>query len=430
MDSVPTAARTEQSSLPPAYLDPQAYLRRDQFHRETTYTPSYAPAGTLEPHTVSYAVAGSLSPTAPVVVWLNGMGGHRLAATLEDGIFASRGVRIITLDRPSAGKSTPVPLRHRLPASHDALLAVLAAEHVSTFSLLSHSNGILYAIYTLRHLPPHLRVRSWALSSPYVPPWLSGSVALSAARWIPAPLVGQLGTVAGAVQRLAGPLERGMGWSSAAVRDWGGWASMGPWSSLSSFSPASSSAAAATAAAAPAEEDPELLPPPKQLARFRRLNAQRPPHKRLFGGYYLPPGLFARGMQVAIDEGLDAMGQEAMLCLRQGGARWEAPGEDEAAGGGGGAVDEGKLYERLFEGLRDLLRAEGREVEMSAWCGEDDALVPAKGREYLRALLVDRLSLVDPSRWHEIDDAGHDDTLGLSCVIEPLLDDVHRVHEQ
>jgi len=428
MDSTPTTARTEQSSLPPAYLDPQAYLRRDEFHRETTYAPSYAPAGSLERHVVSYAVAGSLSPSAPVVVWLNGMGGHRLAVTLLDGIFASRGVRLVTLDRPSAGRSTPVPLRHRLPASHDALLAVLAAEHVSTFSLLSHSNGILYALYTLRHLPSHLNVRSWTLSSPYVPPWLSGSVALSAARWIPAPLVGQLGTVAGAVQRLAGPLERGMGWSSAAVRDWGGWASMGPWSSSSSAAAAPPRAAASTTAG---EEDPELLPPPKQLARFRRLNAQRPPHKRLFGGFYLPPGFFARGMQVAIDEGLDSMGQEAMLCLRQGGARWECPGEEEAARGeGGGAVDEGRLYERAFEGLRDLLRAEGREVEVSVWCGEDDALVPGKGREYLRALLVDRLSMVDPSRWHEVEDAGHDDTLGLSCVIEPLLDDVQRAHEQ
>ncbi|GAA5905845.1 hypothetical protein JCM8208_003353 [Rhodotorula glutinis] len=425
MDNTPTAARTEQSALPPAYLDPQAYLRREQFHRQTTYTPSYAPAGTLEPHIVSYAVAGSLSPTAPVVVWLNGMGGHRLAATLEDGMFASRGVRLITLDRPSAGKSTPVPLRHRVTASFDALVAVLAAEGVSTLSLLSHSNGILYALYTLRHLPEHLSVRSWALSSPYVPPWLSGSVALSAARWIPAPLVGQLGTVAGAVQRLAGPLERGLGWSSGAVRDWGGWASLGPWSSSAAPAPARPAAAAA------AEEDPELLPPPKQLARFRRLNAQRPPHKRLFGGYYLPPGLFARGMQIAIDEGLDAMGQEAMMCLRQGGARWECPGEDEAAGGGGaGAVDEGRLYERAFEGVRDLLRAEGREVELSVWCGEDDAIVPEKGREYLRALLVDRLEMVDPGRWHEIDDAGHDDTLGLSCVIEPLLDDVLRVHGQ
>ncbi|GAA5928727.1 hypothetical protein JCM3775_004619 [Rhodotorula graminis] len=428
MDNTPTAARTEQSALPPAYLDPHAYLHREQFHRQTTYTPSYAPAGTLEPQIVSYAVAGSTSnPTAPVVVWLNGMGGHRLAATLLDGIFASRGVRLVTLDRPSAGKSTPVPLPYRVPASLDALVAVLAAEHVSTFSLLSHSNGILYALYTLRHLPKDLSVRSWHLSSPYVPPWLSGSVALSAARWIPAPLVGQLGTVAGAVQRLAGPLERGMGWSSAAVRDWGGWASMGPWSS--SAAPARPTAAAASTAAA--EDDPELLPPPKQLARFRRLNAQRPPHKRLYGGYYLPPGLFARGMQVAIEEGLDAMGQEAMLCLRQGGARWVCPGESEAAGGGAGAaVDEGQLYERAFEGLRDLLRAEGREVELSAWCGEDDALVPEKGRRYLRALLVDRLEMVDPSRWHEIEDAGHDDTLGLSCVIEPLLDDVLRVHEQ
>ncbi|TNY23401.1 hypothetical protein DMC30DRAFT_389877 [Rhodotorula diobovata] len=431
----------EPASLPPAYADPEAYLRREQFHRRTTFTPSYAAASSpssssSQPtHTVSYAVAGSLDPAAPTIVWLNGMGGHRIAATSLDGLLLSRGVRLITLDRPSGGLSTPVPLAHRVPASLDALLAVLSAERTTTFSLLSHSNGLLYALHTLSHLPlrnPDLRVLSWHLSSPYVPPWLSGSRALAAARWVPAPLVAQLGTLAGAAQRLAGPVARGVGWGSAAMRDWraSAWVSLGT-------TAASTGSAAARPAAGPAaaaregeageeegEEVPERLPPPKQLARFRRLNALRPPHRRLFGGESIPPGLFSRATSLAVNEGLDAMGHEAMLCLRQGGARWATEGEDEG--------DEAGLYERAFGGLRRTLQQDegrGRGLEISVWYGEDDALVPRQGREYLRELLVERLGLVDPAKgWHEVEDAGHDDTLGLCCVVEPLLDDVVRVH--
>ncbi|GAA6047757.1 hypothetical protein JCM3770_001763 [Rhodotorula araucariae] len=409
--------------LPPAYSDPEGYLLLDRFHRQTTYPPSYAPDLAL--HSVSYAVSGALDPSAPTVVWLNGLGGHRLAASLLDGLFLSRGVRLLTLDRPGGGRSTQVPLAHRAQASLEALLAVLAAEGATTFSLLSHSNGVLYALYALLHLPPHLTVTSWALSSPWVPPWHSGSALLSLARWIPPALTGRLGTLAGVAQRLAGPLERSAGWSAGLVRD--GWSS----GLVSLGTTAAPVPVSAPAPAGPGTGDPsapapapETLPPPAQLARFRRLNAARAPHRRLFGGEYLPPGLFARGVRMAMDEGMDAMGAEALMCLRLGGARWGWE-EDEADGE---AVDEAGLYERGFAALQRAWAERGKGVEVSVWYGEEDALVPRKGREYLRGVLVGRLGMVDPEQWHEVRDAGHDDTLGLCCVMEPLLEGVLRSH--
>lgn len=422
-------ATSVPAPLPPAYRDPKGYLKDPRFHRTTTYRPSYSSSNN-PPHTVSFAVAGSTDADAPTVVWLNGMGGHRLAAVLLDGVFAAKGVRLVALDRPSGGKSTPVPLASRVQASHDALLAVLSELGVHRFSILSHSNGLIYALFTLLNLPPDLTVLSWTLSSPYVPPWLSGSQLLYLARWVPAPLTSRFGTLVGGLQKVAGPVMRSAGWSSGVVKDWS-----------SAFVSMGASVTSQPAAAAPAVDggangvdesqvEPEMLPPPKQLARFRRLNARRPPHKKLFGGEYIPPGLFNEGMKMAIEEGLDAMGLEAMVCLRQGdGASW-GWGEPEEGASEGREEVEGKLYERGFMTLKALLAKTGRHLEMSVWYGDDDALVPAKGRAYLRELLVDSLGMMEAERWEEVQDAGHDDMLGLSCVMEPLLDSVVRVHQR
>ncbi|GAA5979572.1 hypothetical protein JCM10908_002970 [Rhodotorula pacifica] len=428
--------------LPAAYRDPDGFLHDPVFHRTTTYAED-CPTGPL---TVSYAVAGSADVNAPVVVWINGMGGHRLAACLLDGKFTASGVRLITVDRPSAGKSTPVPLADRVRLSHEALLAVLAAENITRFSLLSHSNGVIYTLYTLLNLPDHLTVPSWTLSSPWVPPFLSGSTLLSIASWIPSPLTARLGGFVSGLQRVLGPLDAGLGWSTGVVRgmtEWSsGFVSMGthapstPTTALSSSAASSESASALQGAASgsganatPGAQaiEPELLTPEKQRERFRRNNAKRPYHKKLFGGEYVPPGMFNEGMKIALAEGLDAMGLEAIMCLRQGdGANWGWVDASEPR-------DEMQLYARGFGRLRDAMQGEEEQgarhrtrtpLRMSVWYGTEDGLIPQRGREYLRRLLCSELGMVADEDWHEIKGAGHDDPLGLTCVIEPFLEQV------
>lgn len=405
----------DNDPLPPAYLYPEGFLHDPAFHRTTTYGRD-SPDGPL---VVSYAVAGSVDLNAPVLVWINGMGGHRLAACLLDGICTANGVRLITVDRPAAGKSTAVPLVDRVRLSHEALLAVLAKENVKHFSILSHSNGVIYTLYTLLNLPEGLTVPAWILSSPWVPPFLSGSTLLSIASWIPSPLTSRLGGFVSGLQRVLGPLDAGLGWSSGVVRGVTEWSS--GYVSMGTSTPAPAGATAATPAASssadPATEAPENLPPLKQRERFRRNNAKRPPHKEMFGGEYVPPGLFNEGMKIATAEGLQSMGAEAMLCLRQGdGANW---GWDDIDA----PKDEMKLYERGFGRLETACRARGQSppLDVSVWYGTEDALIPAKGREYLRTLLCETLGLVKPDDWHEIKAAGHDDTLGLTCMVEPVL---------
>ena len=419
--------------LPAAYLDADRFLHDPAFHRTTTY------GGDSRLLTVSYAVAGSRDLNAPVVVWINGMGGHRLAACLLDGKFAASGVRLITIDRPSAGKSTAVPLADRVRLSHEALLAVLAAENTTRFSILSHSNGVVYTLYTLLHLPPHLSVPSWTLSSPWVPPFLSGSTLLSIASWIPTPLTSRLGVFVSGLQRVLGPLDAGLGWSTGVVRGMTEWSS--GFVSMGTHAPAGSDSTTTTTTPISGVrnendgggQEPELVTPEKQRERFRRNNAKRPYHKQLFGGEYVPPGLFNAGMKIALAEGVDAMGQEAMLCLRQGdGARWGWDDDNDDDESDGSAAesrnDEMQLYARGFGRLRAVVEARGHPLRMSVWYGAEDGLIPRRGREYLQRLLCSELGMVPDAEWHEVKDAGHDDTLGLTCVIEPFLEQVVEAH--
>ncbi|GAA5857386.1 hypothetical protein JCM8547_002254 [Rhodosporidiobolus lusitaniae] len=457
--------------LTDAYLDPVAYLRKENLHRTLTFRPSPSPLtsfrastnggatssdGTYPPAppqelTVSYAVVGAFpSPTSsssssspssassssppnpsassspPTLVWLNGMGHHRCASCLLDGLFASSGVRLITVDRPGAGRSTMVPLRDRSRVSFEALLAVLKKEGVTELSLLSHSNGLIYALYFLLHLPPHLTVKTWTLSSPYVPPWLSSHIPLTLARWVPPALTANLGPIAITAHKVIDPFVKSASWSAGVsgvlVELSGAWG-------VAIVSPGSHPAGGAEAGAG-GEED---APPPSeaearaQRARFRDLNSRRPPHKQLFGGEFYGPTLFAKGMKIAFGEGKEGMGQEAQVCLRQGeaGLRGAWVGKEVEKEG----VREGEILEKAFEALKERWEKEGEAVRMRVAYGKDDGLVYAKGRAYLRALLVDKLKLVETEKWQEIEDTGHDDPLGLVCIIEPMLEDLLAAHE-
>ncbi|GAA6012511.1 hypothetical protein JCM10207_009024 [Rhodosporidiobolus poonsookiae] len=411
-----------------AYLDPAGYLRSERFHRTVTLTPTSPPSSTstTEPAqsmTVSYSFTGSPDPSAPVVVWLNGMGGHRMAAVNFDGLFSSRGVRLLAIDRSSSGKTTPCPLKYRVRISYEALLAVLKKEGITDFSLLSHSNGTIYAVYTLLRLQPSsgIRVRSWILSAPWVIPLHSGSTALSAARWVPSALTSRLGSIFLAVNKVYTPMATSASWSaglSGAMREVSA-GFVSPWTGA--------------AVAAGDEDGADEVPPSeaearRQRARFVELNAKRTPHRRVFGGRYYPKNLFGKAMKIAHGEQMDGIGQEALLCLRAGdGASWDWLDSADADG----AVPEVELYERAFDKLRRKWDEEGTGgIPMSVVYGKDDALVPAKGRIFLRLLLVEELGLVQPEQWTEIADAGHDDGLGLECVAGPLLDGVLAVHRQ
>lgn len=344
-------------------------------------------------------------------------GGNRMAVCFLDGVSHEHDVRIISIDRPASGGSTPVPLSRRFQWTHEAVLALLAQEGVDTFSILSHSNGDLYTLYTLLHLPPHLTVLEWIASSPFVPPWLSGSIPLSIARWIPSQATGNLGALLSGIMKaeswstgtasgllaFSGGLSSGLANVSAGLSQ--GWAKGG------GIEPEKEEEQAEEAALKRGDSQE------KKFIQFALRQAEKEPHKKVFGGRYYPPEMFSIGLSWVLAEGLGSWGEEALMCLRKGdGASW-GWGEGEE----GEAADEQLLFERGFGALKMKLEEENLSTKMSVWYAADDGLVPTKGQNYLRDLLVERLQLVVEDDWHTIPDAGHDQTLSLDCMVIPLL---------
>ncbi|KAJ8612336.1 hypothetical protein MRB53_037546 [Persea americana] len=66
---------------------------------------------------------------------------------------STAGVRIITVDRPGFGGSTPVPVPQRVDVWLETVPAVLAALDVEHVALVSHSAGAIYLMNTLVRLP-------------------------------------------------------------------------------------------------------------------------------------------------------------------------------------------------------------------------------------------------------------------------------------
>ncbi|KAL8290602.1 hypothetical protein RQP46_002860 [Phenoliferia psychrophenolica] len=377
--------------LPLAYSDPYTYLAQIKFHQSLLFRPTWL-APDDSPHRVSYALSGDLN--GPLLVIINGLGGNRLQGAILDGLASEHGVHILTLDRPSCGASTPVPLSHRVRWAHESLLAIHAANSLpNTFAILSHSNGVIYTLYTLLHLPPHLSVSHWDLSSPWVPPWNSGSLTLGLAARIPpaatrnlGPLITSLFTIAEPFVAL-GSVSSGMAsWSSGVVRG--------------------------KTKATDVNEAPA-----KERAKFLESNALLAEDKQTFGGAYFSNKTLQTGFDFVFAEGLDQMGLEACICLRKGDGDqwgWGMEGEEKDTKG---------LYERGFRQLKEK-NAEGTPVRMRVFVGSSDFLVPPKGQKHLKRVLVEQLELVDEKEWVEFKGAGHDEIMGRTAMMGRAIADV------
>lgn len=346
---------------------------------------------------------------------------------IVDGLFASHGVRLLTIDRPSAGGSSPVPIRHRLAASHAALLAILAHHHISQIHILAHSNGLLYSMYSILRLlpppdatPPPVRVLSWSLTSPWVPPWHSGSRALNAARWVPAYATGSLGTLISTLQAVTGTVNDWRPALPTALAGW--WAAPNLATSAPSASGSGSGSSSPVLDKATPPEPARELTPREDLDAWLERNAHRAPAYRGFGRGFFP----ARASEVVTEwvaaEGLGAWGDEALVSLRKGaGAAWGWGADSET-----GVEEEDLLYERGFGAVKAGLEARGEGMRVTVAFGEGDALIPPLGRAFLRQLLVDKLGMVGARDWVEVEGAGHDDLLAREVAILPVAERARR----
>ncbi|KAF2271864.1 alpha/beta-hydrolase [Westerdykella ornata] len=102
--------------------------------------------------TLCYADYGSQSANAPVLVPLHGMPGARLWGPRFVRWAENRGIRVISIDRPGYGHSTPNDDMTRLDLAHD-LEELLDALQVNHFYVYGVSAGGAYALACARYFP-------------------------------------------------------------------------------------------------------------------------------------------------------------------------------------------------------------------------------------------------------------------------------------
>ncbi|KAK5135072.1 hypothetical protein LTR08_005597 [Meristemomyces frigidus] len=98
------------------------------------------------------------------------MFGSRWDSILVDNLATTTGVRVICVDRPGMGGSTPVPSFIRIAVWLETVPALLKALNVKHVSLASHSAGTIYALNTIYHLRDILDPQRpyLAMVAPYV----------------------------------------------------------------------------------------------------------------------------------------------------------------------------------------------------------------------------------------------------------------------
>ncbi|THV76831.1 hypothetical protein D6D29_08400 [Aureobasidium pullulans] len=175
--------------------DAIAFASQKCFHRSITVGPTSA----HQKLRVSFATTSGFDDDdgkngLETILFCGGMGASRLLLYRIDALAKKEGVRVIFIDRPGVGGSTPVPLDQRVQVWLDAVPAVLEHLGVKTISLLSHSAGAIYAINTLLLLPhllhPHHPFA--AFLTPWVHPCFSSAPLMQVVDKLPSALVGSL----------------------------------------------------------------------------------------------------------------------------------------------------------------------------------------------------------------------------------------------
>lgn len=90
----------------------------------------------------------------PIILFIGPMFGNRYFALAFDKIAKETGVRVICVDRPGIGGSTPVPIDQRIGVWLETVPRLLQHLDVTDegVSLVSHSAGTIYLLNTLYYL--------------------------------------------------------------------------------------------------------------------------------------------------------------------------------------------------------------------------------------------------------------------------------------
>ncbi|RDL38535.1 uncharacterized protein BP5553_02875 [Venustampulla echinocandica] len=137
---------------------------------------------------VTYAIIGPpIGTDVPTILFCSGMFASRQIGISWNHLAEKYGVRVIFVDRPGLGGSTPVPLSQRISVFLETVPLLLEHLQISHVSLASHSAGTIYALNILIRYPSILPPKNPSLT--FFCPWVhhshSGIVSLQLASLLP-----------------------------------------------------------------------------------------------------------------------------------------------------------------------------------------------------------------------------------------------------
>lgn len=421
-------------------MDPCTYLSQVRFHQsikcprtnarvtfalggdgwDTTVTQYYGRVGK------SSSSTGNYQHTGPLLLYMLPSGCSRLLGMLLEGICRAKKVSILAIDRPGCGGTPLCSSQDRIETSTNQTISVLEALQLDQpeqpqIRLVSHSAGWFYALALLEAAPQYFaRTGSptrCVFSSPFIPTNLSSTL-LS---FLPKSLVALSPTVLPVVRS-------GLGWSTGFGQD-------------------ILSVSKGLVFWKDADIDPDLTQEPQEAERqelerknyeTRKRSKQKNPKARFHPPYasHLKFGLDAwkhpkmrleetplhprtrRPLKTGadllfdyfIDEGsVRGMTEDYLLCLGK------LPGLGNDA-----------LTQWMLQGLQRSLEVSaslsGEPVELVVLWGDNDFMIPRKGRDYMDTLLKDSkfASNVKYQQW-VMAEAGHDATLFSEDVMTDVL---------
>ncbi|KAH7354775.1 Alpha/Beta hydrolase protein [Rhexocercosporidium sp. MPI-PUGE-AT-0058] len=198
---LPTAAPHLSSTGEPSIsAEEQAiiFISQRKFHRLFTL-PATNSHDVLK---VTYGIAGpDIGEDAPTILYIGGMFGTRYLAVTQDWFATQKGVRILMIDKPGFGGSTPVPVSQRIPIYLEAVVALLTHLKIQHIALASQSAGTIYALNFISHYPDLLCPSNPVLTlfSPWVHQSISGAMSLKLAAALPNPLINGWNSIIGGI---------------------------------------------------------------------------------------------------------------------------------------------------------------------------------------------------------------------------------------
>ncbi|KAL3426509.1 hypothetical protein PVAG01_00018 [Phlyctema vagabunda] len=212
--AIPAVPLPSPSPPQPQELESRAkeYIAQEKYNRRFTLPATDA----HDVLTVTYAVAGVDSDTAPTVLFITGLFGGRLLASMMDYLGQSLGMRVVVVDRPGMGGSTMVDISLRLAVWLEMVPVLMRTINAQHLSVAAHSCGVVYALNTIYELPWILPPsnRKLYLFSPWVS--LDHSI-LSIASYLPSPLVNQFDSLVRFITSTMTPALQFSGAVSSAV---------------------------------------------------------------------------------------------------------------------------------------------------------------------------------------------------------------------